>query len=54
MFSLFLILLASVASGIIVGIKTTWYFGISAFFMTHVVLMWIVLTVWDIFRKREG
>ena len=54
MFSLFLIVLASIASGIIVGIKTAWYLGFSAFFITQNVLMLIVLTVWDIFRKREG
>ena len=50
---LFGIVLLSLISGVIVGIKTTWYYGFSAFFMTQVVLMLIVISLFSLVTNRK-
>ena len=51
---LFGIVIASLISGVIVGINTTWYFGFSAFFFTQVVLMLIVISLFSLVTNRTN
>lgn len=53
MVALFLIILLSLISGVIVGIKTTWYRGLATCPAAFVCLTWIWFNLHSLFDKEE-